>query len=279
VTAAARPRITVVTPCYNAAGFLDACIRSVLDQAYDDLEYIVIDGGSTDGSVGVIRAYEPRLAYWHSRPDRGQAHAINQGLALATGDVVAYLNADDRYCPGALPAVAAILGQRPEVTVVFGDAEFIDEAGGRTGRYDGVDQPFERKLQYWRGWDVPQPTVFLRRRLLDRHGVLDEGFRYALDYDWFLRIARTERFQHAGAVMAQYRLHRGSKTADWSSTKHRFHAECARAVRKHLAPWSVAYWRWQGDYLLYRYASARRAALRRWRRATPPATAGGATVE
>jgi glycosyltransferase involved in cell wall biosynthesis len=275
---AAWPRITVVTPCYNTARFLESCIRSVLDQEYDALQYIVIDGGSTDGSVDVIRTYEPRLAYWHSRPDRGQAHAINQGLALATGDVVAYLNADDQYCAGTLSAVAAILSERPDVTVVFGDAEFIDEAGSPMGRYAGVDQPFERKLQYWQGWDVPQPTVFLRRRVLDRHGVLDESFQYALDYDWFLRIARTERFQHAGAVLAQYRLHSGSKTGDWASTKHRFHAECARAVRKHLVPWSAAYWRWRGARLRYRYATARRAALRRWRRASPATSADGATV-
>lgn len=248
----AGPRITVVTPCYNAGRFLEACIRSVLDEHYDDLEYIVIDGGSADGSVEIIKAYEPRLAYWHSRPDRGQAHAVNIGLARATGDVVGYLNADDRYRPSTLHTVAAIFRERSDVTVVFGDAEFTDEADRATARYVGLEQPFGRKIQYWRGWPVPQPTVFLRRRVLEAHGGLDESFHYALDYDWFLRISRTERFHHAGAVLAEYRLRGDSKTGDWRQTRARFHAECARAVRKHVGPGSALYWYWWGSYLFDR---------------------------
>lgn len=272
---ATPPRITVVTPCYNAGRFLEACIRSVVDEEYAGLEYIVIDGGSTDDTVEIIEKYEPRLAYWHSGPDRGQAHAINMGLGRATGDVVAYLNADDRYRPGTLHAVATLFRDRPDVNVVFGDAVFTDEAGRPTGRYVGVDRPFAEKIRYWRGWPVPQPTVFLRLGVVQAHGGLDESFHYALDYDWFLRISRTERFYHAGAVLAEYRLRGDSKTGDWRRTREKFYAECARAVRKHVQPGSALYWSWWATYLLDRARPPRgwarrlrgraRASLRRVR--------------
>jgi glycosyltransferase involved in cell wall biosynthesis len=245
----ALARISVITPCYNTGRFLEACIRSVLDEDYHDLEYIVIDGGSKDDSVEIIKKYETRLAYWHSRPDRGQAHAINMGLVRATGDVVAYLNADDRYRPGTLHAVAKIFRERPGVNVVFGDAEFTDEEGRPKARYVGVDRPFAQKIRYWRGWPIPQPTVFLRRAVLQAHGGLDESFHYALDYDWFLRISRTERFHHAGAVLAEYRLRGDAKTGDWLQTRGKFYEECARAVRKHVHPGSALYWSWRVSYL------------------------------
>ena len=264
------PRITVVTPCYNGGRFLEACIRSVLDDDYAGLEYIVIDGGSTDDSVEIIKKYEARLAYWHSRCDRGQAHAINTGLARATGDVVAYLNADDRYRPGTLHTVAGLFRERPDVNVVFGDADFTDEAGRTTARYVGVDQPFARKIQYWRGWPVPQPTVFLRRAVLQAHGGLDESCHYALDYDWFLRIARTERFHHAGAVLAEYRLRGDSKTGDWLQSREKFFVECARAVRKHVHPGSALYWYWCASYVLHRVRPPAGWARRLRRRAARP---------
>ena len=244
------PRISVVTPCFNGERFLEDCMRSVLDAKYPNLEYIVIDGGSTDRSVEVIRKYEGHLAYWHSRPDGGQAQAINLGLARATGDVLAYLNADDRYCPGTLDGVATLFREHPDINVVFGDAVFTDESGRTTARYAGVDRPFAEKILYWRGWPIPQPTVFLRRSVVDAHGVLDESFSYALDYDWFLRIARTERFHHTGAVLAEYRLRGDSKTGVWPKTRWRFHEECARAVRKHLHPGRPLYWYWWGSYLI-----------------------------
>jgi glycosyltransferase involved in cell wall biosynthesis len=246
---AVAPRITVVTPCYNAGRFLEACISSVLDDGYADLEYMVIDGGSTDDTLEIIRKYETRLAYWHSRPDRGQAHAINTGLGRATGEVVAYLNADDRYCPGTLHTVARLFSDRPAVNVVFGDAVFTDEAGQPTSRYVGIDQPFAEKIRYWRGWPVPQPSVFLRRGVVQTHGGLDESFHYALDYDWFLRISRTERFHHAGAVLAEYRLRGDSKTGDWLQNREKFYRECARAVRKYVHPSSALYWFWWISYL------------------------------
>ena len=268
VPRAVPPRITVVTPCYNAGRFLEACIRSVLDDGYAGLEYIVIDGGSTDDTLEIIRKYEHRLAYWHSRPDRGQADAINTGLARATGDVVAYLNADDRYRRGTLHAVATLFRDRPDVNVVFGDAFFTDEAGHPTSRYIGVDQPFAEKIRYWRGWPVPQPTVFLRRGVVQAHGGLDESFHYALDYDWFLRISRTERFHHADAVLAEYRLRGDSKTGDWRQTRGKFYEECARAVRKHVHPGSALYWSWWAAYLLDRARPPRGWARRLRGRAT-----------
>lgn len=252
MTRALPPRITIITPSYNSGRFLEACILSVLQQDYGNLEYMIFDGGSTDNSVAIISRYATQLAKWVSAPDRGQAHAINLGLAAATGDIVAYLNADDTYAPGALSRVSAIFAADANVQVVFGDAQFIDAAGRPLRMYPGCDVPFSQKIRYWQGWPIPQPTVFLRRCVIERYGGPDERFRYALDYDWFLRISRHERFHHAGAVLAHYRLHSDSKTGDWSRTRHRFYAECRIAVRKCVSRTSPLYWSWLGSYAWHR---------------------------
>jgi len=162
------PRISVVTPSFNHARFLEATIRSVLLQGYPDLEYIIIDGGSTDGSVELIRKYEDHLACWVSESDRGQAHAINKGFARATGDIVSWLNSDDIYESGVFRLVAENLDPVAGPYVVFGDCLFIYERGRSMRLFRGIDRPFYRKLCYWRGWDIPQPTVFVARRVIDR---------------------------------------------------------------------------------------------------------------
>jgi glycosyltransferase involved in cell wall biosynthesis len=238
------PCVSVVTPSYNQASFLEETILSVLGQEYPKLEYIIIDGGSTDGSVDIIRKHADHLTYWISEPDKGQSDAINKGLKRATGEILAWLNSDDCYYPGALRAVVDIFQRLPEIGLVFGSAMFVEEDGTPRSVYPGVDRSYFNKLQYWRGWDIPQPTLFFRRRVYDDFGGLDKSFRYALDYEWLLRVSRTTRAYCSDEVLALYRLHEGSKTGSWQSSKHLFHRECARAVRKHAPPNSTLYWRW-----------------------------------
>ena len=228
------PRISIVTPSYNQAEFIEETIRSVLLQGYPDIEYIIIDGGSTDGSVEIIKKYEPWLTYWVSEPDRGQSHAINKGFSRVTGDIVAWLNSDDVYLPHVFQRIAKYLETHSKVMAVFGDAWFVDEKGKRKALYKGVERPFVRRLMYWYGWEVPQPTVFLRKKVLEKVGFLDESYEYALDYEWFLRVSRFFGLHHLGVTLALYRLHEKSKTGSWTETRPKFHRECERAIQQYI---------------------------------------------
>src|SRR4029079_9681492 len=153
-----RPRVSVITPSFNQARFLDQTMRSVFDQGYPDLDDIVIDGGSTDGSVDILRRYADRLAYWVSEPDGGQTHAINKGMQRAHGQVLAYLNSDDCYLPGALRAVAAFFDERPEVGLAYGDCQVIGPGGEVLGFLSRREFDLQRMIE--RGEYIPQPGAF-----------------------------------------------------------------------------------------------------------------------
>ena len=180
------PRITVVTPSYQQAAYLRDTIESVLQQNYPQLEYIVVDGGSTDGSVDIIRSYSDRLAWWVSEPDSGQAEAINKGLARSSGEILAYLNSDDYYFPGAIHAVVEAFLAHPEADIIWGQGEFVSEIGKplRT-----VGQEFEHRHLLDGGMPnpLPQPAVFVRRRVYERIGGFDANLHYVLDYEFFCR--------------------------------------------------------------------------------------------
>jgi glycosyltransferase involved in cell wall biosynthesis len=259
----AWPVVSVVTPSFNQGEFIEETIRSVLLQGYPNLEYIVIDGGSTDDSVDVIRRYEAWLAYWVSEPDRGQPHAINKGFEQATGQLVAWLNSDDTYLPKTLHHVVSVFQRMPQVGLVFGSALYVDRESQPISVYAGVDQPFFRKLQYWRRWEVPQPTLFFRRGVLERCGGMDESCQLVLDYDWVLRAAKSTLSHCSDTVLATYRLHQGSKTVHLRSDRRPFDRECARVVRKHAPRSSRLFWQLQGlrlaDHMVQRVARAWRA--------------------
>lgn len=205
------PSITIVTPSFQQGRFLGRTIRSVLDQRYPALEYVVQDGGSDDGSVEVIRANEDSLARWESRPDEGQAQAINLGFEGTSGEVMAWLNSDDVLLPGALAYVAGYLAARPDVDAVYGHRILIDEAGRRIGSWvlPRHDDEVLRLVDF-----VPQETLFWRRSVWERSGGrLDEDLRYAIDWDLLLRFLEVgARIVRLPRFLAGFRVHEQQKT-------------------------------------------------------------------
>ena len=210
-------KLSIVTPSYNGRQFLDRTARSILSQSGDfELQWLVMDGGSTDGTIDFLRDLgDPRLR-WLSEPDRGQSHAINKGLSLADGDVVAWLNTDDLYTPGALHAVARAFRDNPAAQWLVGRYEVIDEAD-RVIR-SAVVRYKERSLRRYayrallRENFIAQPAVFWRRSFGPAVGPLDESLHWTMDYDLWLRMGRRSAPLVLDGVLAQFRLHAASKT-------------------------------------------------------------------
>jgi glycosyltransferase involved in cell wall biosynthesis len=230
------PRISVVTPSFNQAPFIERTIRSVLDQDYPNFEYFVIDGGSTDGSVDIIRRYADRLTYWVSEKDNGQTHALNKGFRRATGDIVGWLNSDDMYPPGTFRFIAEEFRKDPALDVVYGNKAIVDES----------DQIVER-MCYTKVWYpmvvlldsvLPQPAAFWKRSLFDKVGYLDEGFRFAMDTEFFCRAARQARTRHIHRDICWFRWHRDQKTQTIQQVCERDLAEIRRRYTKDACgPW------------------------------------------
>lgn len=204
------PLVSIVTPSYNQAQFLEATIQSVLSQDYPRLEYIIVDGASTDGSPGIIRKYENRLAWWLSEKDKGQTDALNKGFENAKGEILAWLNSDDTYLPGAISAAVEFLQSNRQVGMVYGDANFIDEAGRVIGRFASAQTDLQRLR---RGYvHIPQQASFFRRDLWTTVGPLDPSFYFAMDYDLWVRIAEHARIKYVRQTWANFRLHGAAKT-------------------------------------------------------------------
>jgi glycosyltransferase involved in cell wall biosynthesis len=206
------PLVSIVTPSYNQAQYLEETMLSVLDQEYPKLEYIVIDGGSTDQSVEIIRKYERRLAYWISEPDQGQSDALNKGFARATGEIVAYLNSDDVYLPDAIVKAVSVFQADPEVAVVHGDSRFVDATGKVIGEKRGLEGDF---LGFFLEQINPisQPSAFWTKSAMNAVGGIDLSLHMAMDYDLWCRIGlRGMRIEHIQADLSLYRIHRDSKT-------------------------------------------------------------------
>jgi glycosyltransferase involved in cell wall biosynthesis len=207
-------RFTIVTPSYNQGTFIERTIESVLGQRGDfEVEYLVVDGGSTDGTLDVLRRYDGRLG-WTSERDRGQSDAINKGFARATGDVLAWLNSDDTYAPGALAAVAGAL-RASGARWCFGECAIVDEEDREIRRAissykNRLSRRYTPRRLLERNF-IPQPATFFRRDLLDEIGSVDESCRYSMDYDLWLRFARVADPVFVPRRLASFRWHGASK--------------------------------------------------------------------
>ena len=204
------PLVSIVTPSFNQVQFLEETLLSILDQDYPRLECIVVDGGSTDGSLEIIERYAARLAHWISEADLGQADAINKGFASARGQIFAWLNSDDTYLPGAISEAVEYLKSHPQVGMVYGSAYYIDAGGRRIGRYPARSTDY-RGLR--RGVNnVTQQAMFFRSALWRMVGPLDASFYYAMDYDLWVRLAAVTPIAFHNRDWANFRLHGESKS-------------------------------------------------------------------
>jgi len=206
------PRITVVTPSLNQGVFIEAALRSVLLQDYPNLEYLVFDGGSIDGAADVVRRYAPWLTYHQIAPDRGQSSAINQGFARATGEILAWLNSDDRYLPGALWRVAAAARRDPDAVAWVGSVRSVTAEGRLI--FPKVPRNLTREgLADWgHVADFAQPGCFFSRMAFARAGPADESLHYAFDVDLWIRLASQGRFVETEGFLAEETIHPAAKT-------------------------------------------------------------------
>jgi glycosyltransferase involved in cell wall biosynthesis len=205
-------KISVVTPSFNHGMYIEETILSVLGQNYPNLEYIIIDGGSTDNSVEIIKKYECHLTHWVSERDKGQTEAINKGFRRCTGDIVAYLNSDDVYEPGVFQLVNDFFCDNPDVKMIYGDAEIIDANGNYLCHRHEL--PFDRMMGAFIGFGllIPQPTAFWKRDIFDKVGYFNESYNFGMDSEFWSRVAFDGTIKHIDVLMAKARYHDNSKT-------------------------------------------------------------------
>jgi glycosyltransferase involved in cell wall biosynthesis len=204
------PLVTIVTPSYNQAQFLEATIQSVLAQDYPNIEYILVDGGSKDGSLEIIQRYSGHFSYWVSEKDKGHADALNKGFDRATGVIWAWLNSDDTYYPGTVSEAVRYLIDHPEVGMVYGDADLTDENGEVIGRFASRQTSYRQMLDG--SVHIPQATTFVRASVWKQIGLLDLSLFFGFDYDLWVKIAKVSKIQYVPRKWATFRLHGEGKS-------------------------------------------------------------------
>jgi glycosyltransferase involved in cell wall biosynthesis len=221
-----KPLVSIITPSFNQSQYLEVAIRSVLNQDYPHIEYIVMDGGSTDGSVDILKKYDTQLDYWRSESDQGQADAINQGLGMAKGEIVAWINSDDAYMPGAISEAVRALEQFPRAGMVYGDGIMVGS------ELEVLDKHFYPQLDLvdLLSFDVLlQPAVFMRKYVLDEVGYLDPIYNLILDHELWVRIASRYPIKHVSSFWALERTHHQAKTIALSE---QFVSEAERMIQR-----------------------------------------------
>ena len=252
------PLVSIVTPSYNQGRFIERTIESVLSQRYPKIEYVVIDGGSTDGTLEILKNYTNRIG-WVSKPDRGQTDAINKGMARVHGEIRAYLNSDDVLMPAAIERVVDFFQRNPDCDMVYGDAEYIDEEDRVIGRYPTADYSFGRLLQ---DCMVCQPAAFWRKRIADKIGPFDEKCNYAMDYDYWLRIAKSSgNISFLPEKLANSRLYKETKTR---SARTEIYKEIFRICKTHAGSVHLSYYQGYWHHLVYEKENIASRALRRY---------------
>jgi len=200
--------VSIITPSFNQADYLEQTLRSVLEQNYPNIEYIVIDGSSTDGSEEIIRKHADSLAYWISEKDSGQAEAINKGFTRARGEIVAWLNSDDYYLPDAISSAVKVFEENPDVLLIYGDMLAVNEHGQTTNILKYRQLSLEDLLCFQ---IIGQPSVFFRREVLSKTGPLDTTFHFLLDHHLWIRIARHGKILHVPQTLSAARYHPAAK--------------------------------------------------------------------
>ncbi|HNS39415.1 MAG TPA: glycosyltransferase family 2 protein, partial [Promineifilum sp.] len=229
----ALPRITVVTPSLNQGRYIENAIRSVLEQGYPNLEYIIRDAGSTDESIEVIKRYRRQISHVIIEPDDGPADAINKAFAIATGDILAWLNADDLYLPGTLRAIADAFMAEPQADLIYGEGWYIDEVGERIEPCRFVRRKFERRYLVNKD-PILQPAAFWRRSLWVRVGDLDTSLRWVFDWEWFIRAHEVGQFRYLPRNLACYRVQPKALTRTGGLSRQLEHG---RITRRYGAWW------------------------------------------
>lgn len=248
------PKISIVTPSFNQSQFIEETIRSILLQGYPNIEYIIIDGGSTDETVSVLRKYEKWLAYWVSESDRGQSHAINKGWRMATGDFISWINSDDYLMPEWAKDSVSAFDMDSETELVFGDCLIIDSQSQPLSVFKGT-RNLDRVITHWLG-PLPQQGFLMPRQKLSLFGLLDEQLQFAMDFDYWVRLLmKGIRVKYLSKVVATQRLHQESKTsnlyrvaiADFLKITEKFVKEAPASLQsialkaKRRAYWNAAY--------------------------------------
>ncbi|HSV86943.1 MAG TPA: glycosyltransferase family 2 protein [Levilinea sp.] len=226
-----NPKVSVITPSFNQARYLQATIQSVLAQNYPNIEYIIVDGGSKDDSVEIIKQYEPHLAWWVSEKDQGHADALNKGFTRATGDILAWLNSDDLYYPSTVSEAVAILSANPHVGMVYADANLIDSDGHFAAKFAARQTDYKRLLRG--SVHIPQATTFYRADIWRAVGLFDLSF-FAFDYEMWVRFSKVSDLLYVPRLWADFRLHDEGKSV---INDNRFYPDMLNVHRREGGRW------------------------------------------